>query len=203
MDNTYATPPAPTYPTDVEVDTPEMIDRWRPLLQWIMAFPHLLLLSALGSLLNVVSFVAWLVIVFTGSMPRGLAQLTEMYMRYNTRVFAYVAALVTEYPPFAFPDSFEDPRSYPARQWAEPALENRNRLTVGLRVIWVIPAAIFAGVIVFIGSLAGFIGAIGVVVTGSWDESLRGWVMNALRVTNRLYVYGLLLTDEYPPFSVE
>ncbi|MBP8182098.1 MAG: DUF4389 domain-containing protein, partial [Acidimicrobiia bacterium] len=82
-------------------------------------------------------------------------------------------------------------------------LDNRNRLTVGLRVIWVIPAAIFAGVIVFIGSLAGFIGAIGVVVTGSWNESLRGWVMNALRVTNRLYVYGLLLTDEYPPFSVE
>jgi len=191
------------YPTDVEVDTPDAIDRWRPLVQWLLALPHLILMSALSTLMNAVSVIAWFVIVFTGKMPRGLAQLTEMSMRYAFRVAGYALGLVAVYPPFSFSESFEDPRTYPVRHWVEPELEDRNRLTVGLRALWVIPAAVFAALIMIVAHFAFLIGAVMVLFTGSWNETLRDWIVKCLRVYNRLYAYGLLLTDEYPPFTTD
>ena len=66
-----------------------------------------------------------------------------------------------------------------------------------------IPAAIFSMVAWVISSIAGVFGLIAVIFTGRWPEGLfrlaAGWV----RVDARLWAYSLLLTDDYPPFSLD
>jgi hypothetical protein len=95
------------------------------------------------------------------------------------------------------------PGRYPARVEFTPALENRNRLTVALRIIWAIPALVVTIIISIIGFVCWLIGAIVVLFTGTWPGGLRDWVLKAIRAGLRLNSYMYLLTDEYPPMSFE
>ena len=66
-----------------------------------------------------------------------------------------------------------------------------------------IPGSIFSLVVWVISSIAAVLGAIAVIFTGRWPEGLfrlaAGWV----RVDARLWAYSMLLTDDYPPFSID
>ena len=66
-----------------------------------------------------------------------------------------------------------------------------------------VPGAIFSGVVWVISLIASIFGALAVIFTGRWPEGLfrlsAGWV----RVDARLWAYAMLLTDEYPPFSID
>ena len=48
-----------------------------------------------------------------------------------------------------------------------------------------------------------FIGAFAVLFTGRWPTGLRDWVLTGLRTYLRLYTYGNLLTDKYPPLTFD
>ena len=39
--------------------------------------------------------------------------------------------------------------------------------------------------------------------TGRWPDGLRRFVVGSHLVSLRYFTYGLLLTDEYPPFSID
>jgi len=85
-----------TYP-----DVPRDLNRWMPLVKWVLAVPHYLamLLLAVGSVFAVAF--AWFAILFTGRYPRQLFDFVEGVFRYCLRVQAYAFLLVTdEYPPF-------------------------------------------------------------------------------------------------------
>ncbi len=66
-----------------------------------------------------------------------------------------------------------------------------------------IPGAVFSGVVWVISGVATIFGFLAVLFTGRWPEGLfrmsAGWV----RVDARLWAYSMLLTDEYPPFSID
>ena len=84
------------YP-DVERD----LNRWLPLVKWLLAIPHYIVLFFLGVGVFVVAIVAWFAILFTGRMPRGLFDYMAGVLRWSNRVAAYAFALTTdEYPPF-------------------------------------------------------------------------------------------------------
>lgn len=187
----------------LEVRTPERIARWRPLVQWFLAIPHLIIASVLGNVAGVLAFVSWFIILFTGKLPNGLAELQVMIVRYKLRANVYAGFLHDEYPPFEFPTSAAEPGGTRVDVNTRPALTDRNRLTVGLRFLWVIPAALFAWVIMFAAGIIWFIGFFAVLFTGRWPDGLRDFVVKGLRVSLRLEVYALLLTDEYPPFSLD
>ncbi len=191
------------YPAAVEVRTPERLERWRPLVQWILAIPHLLIAYVLQYASQLVAFVSWFIVLFTGKLPEGIANFQTMVLRYSTRTTAYAGFLHAEYPPFAFDLSNAEPGGTPVDLATVPALENRNRLTVGLRLIWAIPALLYAFVIGIVAAICWFIGFFAVLFTGKWPDGLRKWVMNGLRVQTRLAAYLALLTDEYPPFATE
>jgi hypothetical protein len=86
---------------------------------------------------------------------------------------------------------------------ARPELEDRNRVTVFFRWLTVIPSAIVLTVIGIAAAVAAFIGAFAILFTGRWPEGLRTFLVGYLRWTVRLSGYALLLTDEYPPFSLD
>jgi hypothetical protein len=83
-------------------DAREGLNRWLPLVKWLLAIPHYVVLFFLfvGALVAVI--IAWFAILFTGRYPRGLFDFLEGVGRWNNRVAAYAFILVTdEYPPFS------------------------------------------------------------------------------------------------------
>ena len=84
------------YP-DVQRD----LNRWLPLVKWLLAIPHYILLAFLwlGAIFAVIF--AWFAILFTGRYPRGLFDFVVGVFRWTNRVIGYAFILVTdEYPPF-------------------------------------------------------------------------------------------------------
>jgi hypothetical protein len=89
------------YPVTYEVDYPEEMNRWLPLIKWLLAVPHyiaLLFIFVIAALLWVLAFFA---ILFTGKFPRGMFDFIVGAIRWNLRVSAYVYFLRDEYPPFS------------------------------------------------------------------------------------------------------
>ena len=79
----------------------EDLNRWLPLVKWLLAIPHYIVLVFLwlGALIAVV--IAWFAILFTRRYPRGLFDFVLGVFRWTNRVGAYAFILVTDhYPPF-------------------------------------------------------------------------------------------------------
>ncbi|MEC8931811.1 MAG: DUF4389 domain-containing protein [Candidatus Latescibacterota bacterium] len=73
-----------------------------PLVKWLLALPHYVVLFALSIASLVCIVIAWFAILFTGRYPRGLFDFVVVVMRYWLRVVAYAFLLTTDhYPPFA------------------------------------------------------------------------------------------------------
>jgi len=82
-------------------DVPRELNRWLPLVKWLLAIPHYIVLIVLGIALVVVVIVAWFAILFTGRYPRGAFDFVEGVIRWLNRVVGYAFVLVTDqYPPF-------------------------------------------------------------------------------------------------------
>jgi len=82
-------------------DAKQDLNRWLPLVKWLLAIPHYIVLVFLwiGALVAVV--IAWFAILFTGRYPRGLFGFVLGVLRWGNRVIGYAFVLVTdEYPPF-------------------------------------------------------------------------------------------------------
>jgi hypothetical protein len=77
------------------------LNRWLPLVKWLLAIPHYIILFFLDIGAIVAVIIAWFAILFTGSYPRGLFDFVVGVFRWNNRVVGYAYTLVTdEYPPF-------------------------------------------------------------------------------------------------------
>lgn len=191
------------YPASLSVETPERVANWRPLLQWLLALPHWIIVTVLGYVSQAIAFISWFAILFTGRLPAGLANFQIMYLRYNARLYAYAGFLHSRYPPFAFDMTADDPGGTPVSVSVQPQLEGRNRLTTLVRLILAIPAGLFALIVGIIALVCHLLGVLAVLFTGRWPSGLRGWVVSVMGVDLRLNAYWNLLTDEYPPFSLD
>ncbi|GHO96047.1 membrane protein [Reticulibacter mediterranei] len=103
MDDRY---PATDEEQSVHLDFPypdaaQDLNRWLPLVKWLLAIPHYVVLFFLDIAVVVVVIVAWFAILFTGHYPRGIFDFVEGVFRWHNRVLAYALLLVTDqYPPF-------------------------------------------------------------------------------------------------------
>ncbi len=89
----------------LEIDYPDVksdLNRWMPIVKWLLAIPHYIVLFVLGIGAVLVWICAWVIIVVTGQYPRPLFDYVVGVGRWALRVEAYVVLLVTdEYPPFS------------------------------------------------------------------------------------------------------
>jgi hypothetical protein len=87
---------------DLERPDGSSLSRWLPLVKWLLAFPHYIVLFALSIGAFVVVVCAWFAILFTGRYPRWAFDYNVGVMRWTLRVEAYALLLTTDrYPPFS------------------------------------------------------------------------------------------------------
>ena len=83
-------------------DVPRELNRFLPLVKWLLVIPHFIVLAFLWIAVFFVVIVAWFAILFTGRYPRGIFDFVEGVVRWGQRVVAYAFTLVTDrYPPFS------------------------------------------------------------------------------------------------------
>ena len=178
--------------------------------RFILAIPHALLVGdpgfgigigsgrtgVLGAVADVCALINWFIIVFTGRANKDLINLQQFYLRWRARAFAYEALLRDEYPPFGDGD-------YPVEAQFPSVSEGRNRWTVGFRFILIIPQIIVLFFILIAWVITGIIGWFAILFTGRYPDGLWKFGEGAMRWVLRVEAYGLLLHDEYPPFSLE
>src|SRR5215470_10801202 len=102
MDDKY---PATDDQQSVRLDYPNTdatgLNRWLPLVKWLLAIPHYIVLAFLYIGAFVAVIIAWFAILFTGTYPRGLFDFVVGVFRWHNRVVGYALTLVTDqYPPF-------------------------------------------------------------------------------------------------------
>jgi hypothetical protein len=83
-------------------DTGRDLNRLLPLVKWLLAIPHFVVLVFLWVAAAVAVVAAWFAILFTGRYPRGIFAFVEGVLRWTQRVVGYSFLLVTDkYPPFS------------------------------------------------------------------------------------------------------
>jgi hypothetical protein len=108
----YATLLTDRYPSTVEEqaahldidypDTEKDLNRWLPLVKWLLAIPHYVVLFVLWIVAFFAILIAWFAILITGRYPKGLFDYVVGLFRWTIRVTAYMSLLVTDqYPPFS------------------------------------------------------------------------------------------------------
>jgi hypothetical protein len=193
---------ASAYPVQVELESPLEVARWRPLVHWLLAIPQFVVVYIVNSVLGLLAFIAWFAILFTGNIPKGLFDFMAMAFRYQWRVTSYLYFMRESYPPFEFDALNLDPGTDPARLSVEYP-ERLSRGLIFIKILLVIPHLI---ALAFVGIAALFVGIaafFAVLVTGRWPEGMRTFLVGTVRWSTRVSAYFYLMTDVYPPFSLE
>ena len=190
------------YPAHVEFEADRHIARWRPLVQWLLAIPHLLIARSLSALRSVLLLVSFFAVLFTEKIPRPLFDMITMTYRYEWRAMSYALFLHEDYPPFDFEPVSADDGVEPHTSLSITYPEHLNRWKPLYKWILAIPHY-FVVVALLIGSVFAVIGGFfAVFFTGEYPRGPRDYLVNVYRYGLRVSTYVGLLTDEYPPFKL-
>ena len=207
------------YPVSIEVQ-PARTNRNRLTVGFrlILAIPHLLLVGGigfgfalqsgrgdvstsvgsetglLGAVAYILAIVSWFTIVIGGSHIPAIRQYTSFYLRWRVRALPYLMLLQDAYPPFG-------DAAYPATLTFVETDRARNRLTVGFRLILIIPHLIVVGLLTLAWWITTMVAWFAILFTGNYPQGLYDFGVGVLRWFIRVEAYLLLLVDEYPPFS--
>jgi hypothetical protein len=190
------------HPLNLDVTGPATVARWRPLVNWLLVIPQALWLLILWLGAVAVGVAGWFSILLTGRMRESWGDYQMAVLRYHWRISAFLYAWTDRHPGFAPPAGYLDPGDDPAVLYCARPLR-RNRVTVALRPVLLIPQYI---VLYFVSIAAGavlLVAWLAVLVTARWPAPMRRFVVGYFRWSARVAGYGLLATDEYPPFGFE
>jgi len=149
----------------------------------------------LGGVAWVLAIVSWVTIVIGGEHISAIRRFTRFYLRWRVRSLAYLMLLEDPYPPFG-------DAPYPATLTVDDPARPRNRLTVGFRIFLAIPHLVVLIILMFAWWVSAFVAWLLILATGAYPEPLYGFGVGAMRWLIRVEAYMLLLTDDYPPFSL-
>lgn len=186
------------YPVSLEVDEPQPQNRLSVLIRIIFAIPAMLFGIVIGIGLQIVALIAWVVILVTGKYPAGMMNFTEGGLRFSSRLSGYLYLLTDKSPSF----SLDADPAYPVRLSVQGQIEGRNRLTVFFRLLMFIPHYLILGVLNYVIGVVVFVAWLMALFTGSVAPGLHTFIAGYLRWMMRAQGYVLLVTDEYPPFSL-
>jgi len=191
------------YPAQVDFQGDRHITRWRPLVQWLLAIPHLAIASALRTLREILTIISLFTVLFTEQIPQPLFDEIAMSYRYEWRALSYALFMHEDWPPFDFQPVAADDGVEPHTTLSIAYPEHLNRWKPLYKWFLAIPHYVVI-VVLGIGFVVAFvIGFFAVLFTGEYPEGIRGYLVGTYRYALRVEAYVGLLTDTYPPFSLE
>ena len=158
--------------------------------RYLLALPHLVWISLYGIAVYIVVLVAWFAALFMGRVPGGMHGFIAGYLRYSTRVNAYLYLVANPFPPFgaggAYPVDLEV---------AGP--ERQGRVGIFFRVLLAFPALMLSGVLGYALFVVGFLSWFYAFVKGRMSPGMRDLAAYCLDYQQRTTGYYLLLTSRY------
>jgi len=188
------------YPVSYQADYPGGgRNRLTTFFRYIVSIPWLIVATLYGLVAGIVVVIAWFALVFSARYPEGLYNFVGGYLRMISRVNAFMYLATDEWPPF----NGEDNPSYPVRIGVPAPKAEYSRMKVLFRLIVGIPVLLLAYVQSLIAAVIALIGWFAILFTGRLSEGLFDPLRSALAYTTRANAYFMLLTEDYPPFSLE
>jgi hypothetical protein len=191
-----AGPPSPRYPAQLELAYPAELNRWLPLVKWLLLLPHYVALwfVALGAFF--VAIYAFFAVLITGRWPQGAFDYLVGTFRWAYRVAAYFHLMTDAYPPFTLAD---DP-AYPVRFAIEqPPVVARWRPLV--QWLLAIPYLWVAGALYWLTGVLTILAFFTILFTKAIPRGLFELMVPGLRWTARGNAYAYFQTTRYPPFT--
>jgi len=158
----------------------------------LLAVPHVVWLTLWGIAALLAAVVAWFAALFTTRVPDGLHRFLAAYLCYQTHVTAYQFLIANPFPGF-----WGAAGSYPVDLVVGPR-EAHNRWSVLFRGLLAIPALVIMGGYAFLLVTAAVLGWFASLARGRMPLGLRNAAALALRYTEQVNAYLLLVTPSYP-----
>lgn len=211
----------PAYPARLTIDYPDHLDRVTTLLRIVWAIPILIVLAFVAGsgnsstttttgdasqtaratglgIAGSLSFATGLMILFRQRYPRWWFDFQFQLARFSTRVGSYLALLRDEYP------STEDEQAVHLELDYPDAARDLTRWMPLVKWFLAIPHYIILFFLVLLVLIAILVAWVAILVTGSYPRTLFDFVVGVGRWALRVQAYAfLLITDRYPPFSLE
>ncbi len=204
-----------SYPSRLDARLDEPLNRWLWLVKWLLAIPHFVVLVFLWIAFFVLTIVAGVTVLFTGTYPRGIFDFNVGVLRWTWRVTFYAFVLGTDrYPPF----SLQPDPTYPASF----DIDYPEHLSKGLVLVkwWLLAIPHYLVIGAFGGGLTFWawnspgrglgltvvlvlIAAVALLFGKRYPGSLFEFVMGLERWSFRVATYAALFRDEYPPFRLD
>ena len=207
-----------SYPARLEIDYPEKLDRLTTLLRAIWAIPILVIVALLtagggetvvteagetiqttgGQIASGLFLATMLMIVFRERYPRWWFDFSRELTRFTTRVGAYLVALTDRYPSTVDQQAVHLEIDYP------DVKQDLNRWLPLVKWFLAIPHYFVLALLIAGALLAAVVGWFAVLITGRYPRALFDYLVGVGRWTLRVQAYAfLLVTDQYPPFSLK
>ena len=190
------------YPAQLGFDADLHISRWRPLVQWVLAIPHLMLARALNYLRSILTLISLVTVLFTERIPPVIFDMIAMTYRYEWRALSYALFLHEDYPPFDFEPAAGDDGAETHTTLNLSYPDHLNRWKPLYKWLLAIPHYLVLAVLAVGAVFAVIGGLIGVLFTGEYPQGARDFIVGVYRYSLRVHAYAGLLTDEYPPFRL-
>ena len=187
------------YPVHFDVAYQERYSRLSTFFRLILAIPHIVVLMLWGFLAEIVVFLSWFAILFTGRYPNAFFGFVAGFVSYSTRVNCYLSLLTDKFPPFG---SSRPEDGHPV-QVSTDHPERLSRLTTFFRLPMAIPAYLVAYVLRLLGQLLAVFAWIVIVIMGRLPKGLFEVMELPMRYQLRFASYLFLVTDVYPWFQDE
>lgn len=204
--------PVSAEPVRLEAFIDSPLSPWLWLVKWLLAIPHLLVLTFLWIAFAVLTVIAGVVILFTGRYPKGIFDFNVGVLRWTWRVLFYAGSggLGTDrYPPFTTGEVSD----YPATL----SVVYPDELSRGLVLVkwWLLAIPHYMVLAVIAGGGAGWawsgglvallvlIAAVILLFTNRYPRSLFDLIIGLNRWVFRVIAYASLMTDRYPPFRLD
>ena len=178
-----------------DVQYREGLNRLTTFFRYFTALPHAIVWAVWGYAVYFATIGQWFVAVFTGKRSRGIWDFQRSWLAYGSRVESYLYLTHDVWPRFGA-DWGDEPVAFDHRY-----VEEANRLTSALRILWAIPAMIVLWVLSIGMVVVVAISWFAILFTGRMPRSMFDFVVRVLRYALNTLAYELLMTDTYPRYD--
>lgn len=195
----------PSHPVRIVVTDDLQRSRLTVFFRAFLAIPHYIWALLIGSVVGVVVFVNWFILLVKGRTPDGLHSFIAGYIRYLTHLEAYFLIAANPFPAFYLIGDAE----YPVDLEIDPP-QQQSRWKTLFRLFLAIPATLVASALLFGGPSDGsyFAGGVALLVAFlAWwvalfrarvPRGMRDLLVFCLEYSAQLSAYLFLVTDRYP-----